>query len=376
MNKKTLKTILLIFIGWRILLFLFSIYSVYFVSVQQQFLGGGIIRNLNNPLIWSWANFDGEHYLSIALHGYKHWEQAFFPVYPLLMRLLAIPFSLNDYTLVWSGLTISNLSTFLALVLLWKLVRLDYSKEIAILTLVVLLTFPTSFYLGAVYNESLFLLLSVASFYFARKGKWFLAGILGAVSSATRIFGVLLLPALLIEAFTKKIPLKKYFWIGLIPLGLILYMLYQKLTVGDAFAFYKLQLLVGEQHQRGIVLLPQVFYRYAKILLSVSPASSIYQTVVLELVIGILFTILPIYAYLKKMKISYIFYLAAGFLSPTIQGSFSSVPRYVLVFFPAFIAIAIFLNSQTRWLRIMLLTISLLWLGIETILFFRGYWVS
>ena len=376
MMKSTFKNILLLFIGWRILLILFSVYSVFFVPVQQQFLGGGIIRNLGNPLIWSWANFDGEHYLSIALHGYKHWEQAFFPVYPILMRLLAIPFSLEDFKLVWTGLVVSNGSIFLAIVLLWKLVRLDYGKDIATLTLIVLLSFPTSFYLGAVYNESLFLLLSVSSFYLARKGKWFSAGVLGAVSSATRIFGVLLLPALFIEAVTKKVSLKRYIWICLIPLGLFLYMLYQKLTVGDAFAFYKLRLLVGEQHQRGIVLLPQVFYRYAKILLSLSPASSIYQTVILELVVGIMFTLLPIYGYFKKMRISYIFYLIAGFLSPTIQGSFSSVPRYVLAFFPAFILIAIFLNNRPSWLRISYLTLSLFWLGIETILFFRGYWVS
>src|SRR3990167_7488746 len=163
--------------------------------------------------------------------------------------------------------------------------------------MVLLLYFPTSFYFGALYNESLYLFFSLLAFYLARKDKWLLAGIVGALSSATRIFGVLLLPALIIEAVQRKVPLRKSIWVLLVPIGLIYYMYYQWANFSDPLAFYNLQLLVGEQHQRGIILLPQVFFRYLKMILSVDPVNPIFQTVVLELTTGIIFTFLPVYAF-------------------------------------------------------------------------------
>ena len=324
LNKKDTNLILTLFFSWRLVLFFVLFLAMRFLPLQKNFIGGGISNYLSHPYLFAWANFDGEHYLSIATIGYRNLEQAFFPVYPMLMRFLAAPLSLNIANLTSAGFIISNLALIGSLVMLWKLTLLDYSKKIAQLTLILLLVFPTSFYLGAVYNESLYLFLSLAAFYAARRNKWLLAGILGAVSSATRIFGVLLLPALFLEAWQNKVPLKKCFWIILIPFGLLIYMFYQWKYYGDPLAFYNLQLLVGEQHQRGIILLPQVFFRYAKMLLTVSPGNPIYQTIVLEAFTGIAFTLLPIYAFFKKMRFSYIFYSLVGFLAPTIQGSFSS----------------------------------------------------
>jgi len=175
--------ILLMFLTWRFLLIIISFFAIYFVPLgyKDRFLGGGPINYRSIPEFFSWANFDGEHYLSIAIFGYKNLEQAFFPVYPLLISFFSRPFSsdlissLVNSTIV--GLIISNASLLLALIFLWELIRIDFSKEIAYLTIILILIFPTSFYFGAVYNESLFLLLSVLSFYCARKGNWFLAGI-------------------------------------------------------------------------------------------------------------------------------------------------------------------------------------------------------
>jgi Gpi18-like mannosyltransferase len=72
----------------------------------------------------------------------------------------------------------------------------------------------TAYFLVLGYTESLFLALSLASFYFARKGKWLTCGSLAALGAATRVNGIVLLPALIVEAFlnkdkrpTKKLPL-------------------------------------------------------------------------------------------------------------------------------------------------------------------------
>lgn len=374
--------ILLIFLTWRFALAVILLFAIYFVPLgyKDRFLGGGPINYKVSPQLFSWANFDGEHYLSIAIFGYKYLEQAFFPLYPLLMSFFAKPFStdlnssLVNFTI--SGLIISNTSFLLALIFLWELIRLDFSKKIAYLTIILILTFPTSFYFGAVYNESLFLLLLVLSFYNARKGNWFLAGLFGMVASATRVFGIFLLPALFFEAWNQKTSFSKAFWIFLIPLGLGVYMWYLNAVFGDPLAFYHLQKLVGEQHQEGIITLPQVYFRYAKMIATTSIQNPIFQVVVLELFTGLVFFLLPIFGYFKNIRISYLIFAMLAFLAPTVQGSFSSTPRYVIILFPCFLAAALLISSLPKALRITLLIISFIGFFAEAALFLRGYWIA
>lgn len=377
-----IKKIIGLFILWKIFLVICLVVAINFIPIAQtdRYLGGGLSNYLANPYLFSWANFDGEHYIAIAIFGYKGLEQAFFPVYPFLIHLFSRPdiFNINAslFSAVSWGLIISNLSFAASLILLFKLLRIDYSLKIIWLALILLLVFPTSFFFGAVYSESIYLLVSVASFYCTRRGSFFLATLLGILSSATRVFGVLLLPAFFLEARSQKVSFKKYFWIYFIPVGLLAYMIYQWWLVGDPLAFYNLQTNVGEQRSSGITLLPQIYFRYVKILLTYDFTSPLYQTIFFEFVAGILFLILPIYGYFKKVRFSYLVYALFGFLITTIHGSFSSVPRYVLVFFPSFLGMALFLVSQNKITRWVIITIFAIWLAIETTLFLRGYWIA
>lgn len=381
LSSETIK-ILLLFLSWRLALIVVLFFSIKFVPLAHtdRFLGGGPFNYQIAPELFAWANFDGEHYLSIAIFGYNNLQQAFFPVYPFAISFLSKPFSYDLFSsLLWSaffGFLISNTAFILSLIFLWKLIKMDYSQKLSYLTIFILLIFPTSFYFGAVYSESLFLLFSVLSFFCARRGKWFLASVFGMISSATRVFGILLLPALLIEAYQQRVSFSKIFWVLLIPVGLGAYMLYLYLTIGDPIAFYSLQKNVGEQHQSGVILLPQVYFRYIKMILTVDMHNPIYQTIVLEFLVGAVFLLLPIYGYFKKIRLSYLFFALICFLLPTIQGSFSSVPRYIIVLFPSFLALAIFLNSLPKLARIIYFVVSSFLLALETGLFLRGYWVA
>ncbi|MCL4416693.1 MAG: hypothetical protein M1365_08375 [Actinobacteria bacterium] len=369
-------------VTWRFALIIISLFAVYFIPLgyKDRFLGGGSINYQIAPHFFSWANFDGEHYLSIAIFGYKSLEQAFFPVYPMLLSFFSKP---NPLSLVSSlvnstvvGLIISNASLVFALIFLFELIKMDFSKKIAYLTIILMLIFPTSFYFGAVYNESLFLLLTVLSFYSARKGNWFLAGMFGMFSSATRVFGILLLPALLIEAYQQKASFSKIIWIFLIFLGIGTYMGYLNFTIGDPLAFYHFQKLVGEQHQSGIILLPQVYFRYIKMIVSTSTQNPIFQTIILETITGLAFFSLPFYGFLKKVRFSYLIYAMLAFLIPTIQGSFSSTPRYVIILFPSFLAAALWVNSLPKLIKVLIIILSFCAFIIETALFLRGYWIA
>lgn len=377
LGKET-KTIFLLFIGWRIAIFIFALIGIYLLPLySRNFLGGGFEKYTQTPLFWGWANFDGEHYLLIAQNGYLTFKQAFFPFYPLLISYLS-GFSKEPSLLATTALLTSNLTFLLSLHLLWKLVALDYSKKIAFLSILVLLVFPTSFFFGAVYTESLFLCLTLGAFFAARKDRWVIAGVLGMLASATRVIGILLLPALLFEWWDKrkqgKTGLPELLFLLLIPLGLFSYMLFLKETVGDPFAFYNLQVLSGEQRSTILIPLYQVFWRYVKMLWEFQ-TNLAYLTIFMELLAGALGIFLLILGYFKRMRPSYLCFGFLSYLLPTLTGSFSSMPRYLTVIFPIFIVLAVFISGN-RLLRFGVLTVLMVLLVIETMLFIRGYWVA
>ena len=87
---------------------------------------------------------------------------------------------------------VSLSSFFGALVLLHRLTAIELGAHLGRPTLMLLAFFPTAFFYGIPYTESLFLLLPVAAFLAARTGHWAIAGIVLALASATRVPGLLL----------------------------------------------------------------------------------------------------------------------------------------------------------------------------------------
>lgn len=387
--QKMVKFLTLLFITWKAWLFTFLFLGIAFTPLRFNFLGGGLEHYVVSPWFWSWSNFDGEHYLAIAQHGYGNGEQAFFPLYTILMKILVWPWKESIFHLQIAGLIISNISFFVGLIGLWKLVRLDYKKNIAITVSILLLVFPTSFYFGSVYTEGLFFVLFVWSFYFARRGWWLSAGIIGAFATAARFTGIVLLPALIVEwciqnkTQSAKLKSKNYkrvivenlLALSLIPFGLLSYMYYLGQTTGDPLAFLHTLTWFGEQRSGTPILLPQVFWRYLKILIDAPVGNPIFFTILLEVITGVLFLSVSILGFVK-LRLSYALWLFLGYILPTLSGSFSSLPRYVLPLFPGFILFGIFVERQRYFVKAIVFACLFLVLGIATALFTSGYWVS
>ena len=142
-----------------------------------------------------WARWDSNWYLLIAESGYD-WPSstpAFFPLYPLLVgglgRLLGGHFLL-------AGLVVSLVACAAAFALLYGLIERRLGRGDARRTVLYLALFPTSFFLGAVYGESLFLALAVGVFVLAERGRLGWAAVLAGLALLTRAQGVALLPAL------------------------------------------------------------------------------------------------------------------------------------------------------------------------------------
>lgn len=194
-----LKSTIPLQLTWTIVLLLITFYGQ---SVLPHF-SATANRQLQWPnqstLYWTnWSNWDGGHFRGIAENNYLPFQVVFFPFYPMLIKILMIFLGLNS---LWSGLLISTISTTLLLVFLFKLLSLDYKQSTVENIIFLLLIFPTSFYLMAVYSEAVFLLQALASFYFARTNRWAYAFAIAGLSLITRPTGAALLLAITFEYY-------------------------------------------------------------------------------------------------------------------------------------------------------------------------------
>jgi len=381
MKKSNYSFVLTSFFIWLAVLLFIIFLSTRLLPLQANFLGGGLANYVKNPYLWAFGNYDGEHYVSIARLGYGFGEQAFFPLYPVLIGLVSKIFGSTILSYNISGIVISLMSFLIGLIGFYKLLRIDFSEKVTRLAIVALLTFPTSFYFGAVYTESLFFTLTIWALLMARQKKWLAASLIAMLLTATRFVGIIIIPVILVEwlvsiwknkDWSKKIP-----WAVLIaPIGLLSYMLFLLKKVGDPFAFFNTLASFGEQRSSHLILLPQVFYRY---MVKILPAlhTTFWPTLFttyLEFVIGLLFLIIICLSF-KKLRLSYWFFLLFGYLIPTFSGSFSSLPRYVLVLFPTYILVGL-MAAKSKKVFFAIATISFILLVVSFSLFARGYWVS
>jgi len=332
------------------------------------------------PALFSrFAGFDGVHYLKIAADGYfgTGLIQAFFPLYPMLIRVLSL---FGILSLFWVG-------TILSLVCLYGILR--FFKRFALQSnvqyrwlLVSLFLFPTSFFFTGIYTESLFLLFVLAAFLLLHKQKWFFAGLVIACATATRITGVFLIPAGLLVVYQARKSMKNS-WIAygsvlLGTAGIGLYMLYLWRVFDDPLFFFHVQSEFGGGRQESFILLPQVFVRYIKMLFTIPYNTRPFYSAAFELFLTVeAGSILFLQTFTKQWKVakSWLLYAWGGFILPTVTGTLSSMPRYVLVLFPLFIFYA-HLHERKPILYFVLMGIHAILLTVNIILFVRGIWVA
>lgn len=368
-----------ILFGWHILILIFFAIGLTTLPLQQNYLGGSVhFREV--PLLWAHANYDGEHYLQIAQFGYGPLRYFFFPLYPVLVRFVSHYLTFVHFPLPWAGIVVTAASFFCGFFVLYKLLNLDFNKRISMQTILLILFFPVSFYFTAVYTEALFFALCVSSFYCARQKNWLGAGILGIFASMTRLIGIILVVSIFVEWFTsyrqRTVSIKSLIPVLCIPLGLIFYMLYLQKFMGDPLGFFHNIATYGSQRSDHIILLPQVFYRYVfKILPNLNGYWPLIATTLFELLSGFVFFILSVVSFFK-IRLSYALFLFLGYIVPTLSGSFSSMPRYVLVLFPAFLILSIFIDKWPTRLKLLTFGVLTVFLCIFTSMFVVGFWVS
>jgi hypothetical protein len=330
---------------------------------------GQHVQESSNVLLNVWGRWDAVHYLAIASQGYQGTDMAFFPLFPLLIRILG---RLVGNHLV-AGILISNACFFFGLLYLYKLLEHEYDRSVARRAIFYVSIFPSALFFSAVYTESLFFMLTVASFYYMRAHRWWLAGAIGLLAALTRVEGVLLLVPFLIEWYSQyKGKLAAHFAqlvpSGLIPLGLFIYMAYLWVLVGDPLYFSHVQVHWGRHFAAPWVSVIDSFYKIAHAASGQAVAGQVIELAFTALMIGVLI------GGWKQLRPSYIAYMALSILVPMSTSSLMSMPRFALVLFPMFAILA--RDGEKPWVNNLIVASFLPLLGLFTVLYADWYWVA
>ena len=334
---------LLVFLGVRIGFSVLGFVATGVIAARQEVpvVAGWPIEAVSagwRLLITASERQDAAWFLAIATRGYDPADgsAAFFPLYPMLIRAVAW---LPGIGPLGAALLVSNACFAGALVMLHGLTRLEgMSREAARLTVLLIAIFPTAFFFLAPYSEGPFLLASVSAFWFARRDRWGLAALAGALSASTRSVGLLLVLALGVEAVMRSRTDGRSVFPRLLAalavgIGPLLFLGWWRIAHDDALAPWRAQ----RNWQRET----QVPWRTV-----LDAASDAWRQggywLVDALVVSIV--LLAVLAGLRRLRVSYSFYTLASLAVPLVYvwpaRPLLSMPRFVAVIFPAFWVLA------------------------------------
>jgi hypothetical protein len=247
MNKTSspIRTILLLWLGWFLLLFAIQKvallrfefkrpdYAVAWTANETRAPAPKTEPYLIDPFMNQQVAWDSEYYISITLHGYDDpavdvlvdretgriftKNYAFFPFYPLVMKvfytlLTPLTGAMTDVArATLAGVIVSLLGTLLALFALYDLLKDQVDENTRMRALFYFLIFPSACFLAVVYTEGLFMGIAFSVLALNKRGQWLAASLLAFLAPWTRAVGAALVVPLLVTWFLSidwKSPLK------------------------------------------------------------------------------------------------------------------------------------------------------------------------
>jgi hypothetical protein len=335
-------------------------------------------RPVPQGLVDAWNRWDAGWYQQIAERGYtyipgKQSAVAFFPAYPMLMRVVS---AVTHVSVAGIVVTIASGAAAVALFSAWTRRFLD--ARTSLLAVAVLLVYPYSFYLyGAVYSDAFFLAVALASFVLLESRRPWLSGLCGAAAAAARPVGIALVIGLALRnlELTRKehdgprVTVKAFVPALLTLAGLFAYIAFLWHRFGAPFAFIDTE--AGWHQSPGPATWFKVsFFHHMMNGNGWNVARYAVHAVMTFVALAFVPTVW------RRFGRSYGMYSLLAILIPAWSTKdFFSMARYVLAAFPCFAAAATTLSSHRLATRVELAASAALLIALG-VMFNRGYYIA
>jgi hypothetical protein len=346
-------------------------------------------------LVNAWVQWDAHWYLDILDDGYdKDFPQvqpddplchnkdgycqrdfAFFPVYPLTVFAVKSITGINADIL---GIAISNMFFVFAVIGLYLLVKEIYNPDLAKYSAIAMMVYPVGYVFSGMMSESIFIFLLIIGYYAAYKKHWIVAGVIGAILSATRIVGILIIFSYLLlyleQNNFKIVKSVKFYYKVLIAIamsfvGIVGYMIYLQYHLGEPLAFLMIQ-NYWEKSTANLNPLFAIPFALIDYRVEGSMLAHFYNFGFL-----VLATTLFVWSSIKKILPMSLNIILLWFLIPMTSGTMLALSRYISVEFPIYILLGVICFRYPKYAPIILSIMSLL-LGLMVSLYVSGNFIA
>jgi hypothetical protein len=327
------------------------------------------------------AAWDSGWYFDIARRGYYfnpggQSSIAFFPLYPLSMRLLAAPFGGSDRAIWIAGIAISIVAFVLALLVLHAFTeRVLGDREAARRTVLYVTVFPFSLFFTRVYTESLFFLFTVVAISSAYEKRWWRAGLAGGFAALTRSNGILVALPLLFYAVkdrpTTRTLATRLAAVSLVAVGLGIYCVYVYALTGHPLAWLDAQqhweYSVGDMPWRRLLGLASAIEHRGLYDYFFTSVQAPYQLIHGSVALFVLALTPSIFS---RLGAALGIYTIVSLLVPLSGSDLQGIGRYMSVVFPVFMMLGSFRSARVHEA---ILVVSSLFLALFLTLFVNWY---
>lgn len=320
--------------------------------------------------------WDTQQYLLLAEQGYgtNPFSDNFYPLYPYAIRALKPVFLGSGLAAAWA---IANVVSLLVPIYMYRLARLFWPAKQAVGSVLLLLSFPTGFFLSMAYAEALYLALCLMGLFYLMRKQVVAAGIccflLPLARAQALLFIVPVAVLFLQTALGPKGDFREAMRAYLPPAiatvaGVGAYLLFCLWQLGDPFAGLNAQRFSIAGNSLANLLNPVDWFtrNFVDIELSLhnyttSWIDRVFFLVALPLLIGVW----------RTQHKALLAYALVTLLVPALAGNFMSYTRHLMLVFP------LFMYLGTALPRPELLAIPMFAVQILLVLMHTGaYWVA
>ena len=340
-QHKWISYVLIIFTLSRII----NLLAIYF---------GRIMAHTSDPLLYQLATlWDSSFFIQAART--LDFGRAFFPLFPLLVRLI----SLNGIlSIEISAIVLNQLFLFLTLYILALYLEAKnkvFSVADIKFALIILAYSPMNIFFLAAYSEATFLFLTILALYFLEKDRPYLLAICGMLMGATRSIGSAMTIILIIHQLKRrKLSLALLFQVLISLSGLLLYSLYCQIHHGDFISYIHDEANWG---RTGWIISTIHRWDYLKYNIDIA-----FLRDLLAFGLALLLSLVLFWNKFTMEGLLYLFFILPGFISgSTTYGIFFSSARLDAAVIPFYLALALIGRNNT-YLKTMIIALSVLFL--------------